>query len=343
MAHKKCYTLGDIAELLELSLIGDATCEITGLGTLKGAVPGQLSFLSNAAYIDQLADSTASAVILSEDFLDRWSGNALVSSSPYVAFARASALFVADHRSSHDVHPSAVIADSARVADGVSVGANAVIGENTSIAAGTVIGSGCVIGDDVVIGRGCRLYANVTLYPDTVLGDAVVIHSATVIGADGFGYAFDGEKSVKIHQLGGVRIGDQVEIGAGTTIDRGAIEDTVIEQGVKIDNQVQIGHNCRIGEHTVICGCTAIAGSASIGKYCVLGGASGVVGHISLADGVQVSAMSLVDREITSAGVYSSGTGFMPTPQWKRNTVRFKQLDSIARRLKELEKLTDTE
>lgn len=343
MAHNKCYTLGEIAELLDLSLRGDASCEITGLGTLKGAIPGQLSFLSNSSYTDQLANCAASAVILSEDFLDRWSGNALVSKSPYVAFARASALFIADHQSGTGVHPSAVIAESATVADGVSIGANAVIGERVTIAADTVIGSGCVIADDVDIGRSCRLYANVTLYSDTVLGDKVVIHSGTVIGADGFGYAFDGEKSVKIHQLGGVRIGDHVEIGAGTTIDRGAIEDTVIGSGVKIDNQVQIGHNCQIGEHTVICGCTAIAGSAIIGKYCVLGGASGVVGHISLADGVQVSAMSLVDREITSAGVYSSGTGFMPTPQWKRNTVRFKQLDSIARRLKELEKTTDTE
>jgi UDP-3-O-[3-hydroxymyristoyl] glucosamine N-acyltransferase len=174
-----------------------------------------------------------------------------------------------------------------------------------------------------------------------VLGNRVTVHSTAVIGADGFGYAFDGQRSIKIHQLGSVRIGDDVEIGAGTTIDRGALDDTIIEQGVKIDNQVQIGHNCHIGEHTVICGCSAIAGSATIGKYCVLGGGSGVVGHLRIADGVQLSAMTLVDREITDPGVYSSGTGFMQTPQWKRNTVRFKQLDSIARRLKELEKQTD--
>jgi len=340
--QNKSYTLGDIADQLELELRGDAGCQITGLGTLKSAQAGQLSFLSNSSYIDQLADCRASAVMLSADLVDRWAGNALVTESPYVAFAHASRLFAAGVERSAGVHPSAFVADDAQLADGVTVAAHAVIESGVTIGKNSVIGSGSVVGAGARLGADCRLQANVTLYREVLLGDRVVVHSATVIGADGFGYAFDGERSVKIHQLGSVRIGDDVEIGAGTTIDRGAIDDTIIEHGVKIDNQVQIGHNCLIGAHTVICGCTAIAGSASIGKYCVLGGASGVVGHLQIADGVQVSAMSLVDREITEPGVYSSGTGFMKTAQWKRNTVRFKQLDSIARRLKELEKQTDT-
>jgi UDP-3-O-[3-hydroxymyristoyl] glucosamine N-acyltransferase len=185
------------------------------------------------------------------------------------------------------------------------------------------------------------LHANVTLYHSVYLGCRVCVHSNAVIGADGFGFAFDGEKNIKIQQLGRVRIGNDVDIGAGTTIDRGTIEDTIIDQGVKIDNQVQIGHNTHVGAHTVICGCTAIAGSAKIGKFCVLGGASGMVGHLSLADGVQVSAMSLVSRSITEPGAYSSGTGQMKLSDWKRAIVRFQQLDRMARRLKELERLTD--
>ena len=202
---------------------------------------------------------------------------------------------------------------------------------------GTIIGAGCYVGEDCELGDECRLHSNVTLYHGVKLGNRVVIHSAAVVGADGFGFAFDGTQSVKIRQLGGVSVGDDVEIGSGSTIDRGALDSTIIEQGVKIDNQVQIGHNCHIGAHTVICGCTAIAGSAEIGSYCVLGGASGVVGHIRIADRVRVGAMSLVSQSISEAGDYASGTGMMKTSQWRRNVVRFSQLDDIARRVKKIE------
>lgn len=342
MSHKKSYTLAEIAKRLDLKLVGDESCEIHALGTLSNAVSGQLSFLSNSSYIDQLADCQASAVILSEELAGRWSGNALIAANPYVAFAHATALFAPGNEVDAGVHPSALVAEDVQLDPSATVAAGAIIESGTRIAASAFIGPGCFVGADCIIGEASRLTANVTLYHGTVLGRQVVIHSGSVIGADGFGYAFDGKQSVKIHQLGAVRIGDEVEIGAGTTIDRGAIDDTVIGQGVKIDNQVQIGHNCHIGEHSVICGCVAIAGSARIGKYCVLGGASGVVGHLNIADGVQVSAMSLVDREITEPGVYSSGTGFMKTSQWKRSTVRFRQLDEMARKLKELEKRTDT-
>ena len=343
MTQIKSYRLGEVARRLNLQVVGDEDCEITGLGTLANAVAGELSFLSNSAYVDQLNDCRASAVILPQKYLSRWSGNALLAESPYVAFAHASALFAFGSEAQPGVHPSASVAIDAELADSVAIGANAVIESGAILGEGVQIGAGCYVGAGARIGANSILRANVTLYHDVQLGERVVIHSGTVIGADGFGYAFDGKTSVKIHQLGGVQIGDDVEIGAGTTIDRGAIDDTIIGQGVKIDNQVQIGHNCRIGDHSVICGCTAIAGSAVIGKYCVLGGASGMVGHLELVDGVQVSAMTLVDRSITEPGVYSSGTGFMKTTQWKRNSVRYRQLDSIARRLKELEKKTDTE
>jgi UDP-3-O-[3-hydroxymyristoyl] glucosamine N-acyltransferase len=170
------------------------------------------------------------------------------------------------------------------------------------------------------------------------MGSGVIVHSGTVIGSDGFGFAFDGSKSVKFHQLGGIVIGDDVEIGAGSTIDRGALDDTVIERGVKLDNMVHIGHNCRIGEHTVICGCSGLGGSTIVGKYCVLGGGVGVIGHLSIADRVQVSARTLISRTISEPGMYSSGTGQMKTAEWKRSIVRFEQLDSMAKRIKALEK-----
>jgi len=341
VAHNKSYTLGEIAELLDLKLVGDDQCEIRGLGTLLHASPGQLSFLSNPAYINQLSSTRASAVIVEDRFADACPQSALVSANPYVSFAQASALFDRTPESAAGIHASACVHASAQLDDSVSVGPHAVIEADVCVGANSVIGANSYLGRGATLGANCQLYNNVTLYHGVIVGNDAIIHTAAVIGADGFGFAFDGKKSVKIHQLGTVIVGDDVEIGAGTTIDRGAIDDTIIEQGVKIDNQVQIGHNCHIGEHSVICGCTAIAGSVKLGKYCVMGGASGAVGHITIADKVQVSAMSLVSQSIKEAGIYSSGTGHMKTKDWKRNIVRFAQLDSIAKRLKELEKTTD--
>ena len=339
----KSYTLGEIAKLLDVLLIGDDQVVINGLGTLSGAGAQQLSFLSNPAYIDQLSSCKASAVIISEKFSDICPTNKLISLAPYVTFAKASALFDLVPFPISRIHPTAIVHDSARLAEGVSVAANTVIGADVFIGANSEVGAGITIGEGSTLGENCKLHNGVTLYHKVSLGSNVIIHSGAIIGADGFGFAFDGKKSIKIHQLGSVRIADDVEIGAGTTIDRGTIEDTVIGLGVKIDNQVQIGHNCTIGNHTVICGCVAIAGSVRIGEYCLMGGASGAVGHISIADKVQVSAMSLVSSSITEAGMYSSGTGHMKTSLWKKLIVRFKQLDSIAKRLKELEKSTDKE
>ena len=337
----KSYSLGEIASRLNMRLIGDPDCQIQGLGTLASAKIGDISFLSNISYLRQLAKTSASAVIVEESQADLVPTNALIAEQPYVAFAYVSQLFAKQSEVAAGVHASASVADSVSLGEGVYIGANAVIEDDVEIGANSSVGPGTFIGRGVRLGEHCRLDAQVTLYHEVRIGSRVNIHSHAVIGADGFGFAFDGERSIKIQQLGAVWIGDDVDVGAGTTIDRGAIEDTIVEDGVKIDNQVQIGHNCHIGAHSVICGCTAIAGSAKIGRYCVLGGASGMVGHLSLADGVQVSAMSLVNKSITEPGTYSSGTGQMKIADWKRAIVRFQQLDSIARRLKDLEKLID--
>ena len=341
MSQKKSYTLEELATLLDAKLIGDAKCEIYGLGTLSNAKSGQLSFLSNPAYISQLATCQASAVIIDEKFAGSCTTNRLISPEPYLCFAKATSLFNFAPIVPSGIHPSAVIHATAQLADSVAIAANAVIESGVTIGAGTIVGAGSVVEANCRIGENCEIHSNVTLYHSVAIGSNVIIHSGAVIGADGFGFASDGKQSLKIYQLGSVQIGDSVDIGAGTTIDRGAIEDTIIEDGVKIDNQVQIGHNCRIGAHTIICGCTAIAGSVTIGKHCIMGGASGAVGHITIADRVQVSAMSLVSQSITEPGMYSSGTGHMKTSEWKRNIVRFQQLDSIAKRLKEIEKAID--
>ena len=341
MTHKTSYSLKEVAEFLAIDLDGDSECQIDGLGTLTGAGPSQLSFLSNKSYIGQLAQTSAAAVIVSKEFADKCPVHCLISEKPYVSFAQATALFLPESEKKPGVHESAVIAADVKLPASVSVAPNVVIEAGAEIGENCSIGAGCFIGKNSKVGANSVLHNRVTLYHGVSFGENAIVHSGAVIGADGFGFAFDGERSIKIHQLGGVVLGDDVEVGAGTTIDRGAIEDTIIGNGVKIDNQVQIGHNTRIGDHSVICGCTAIAGSATIGKYCVLGGASGMVGHLSIADGVQVSAMSLVNKSITEPGTYSSGTGQMKTSDWKRAVVRFQQLDGMARRLKDLELAND--
>lgn len=333
--------MAKLAELLDVKLIGDGQCEITGLATLQNAKPGQLSFLSNPSYADQLKSSRASAVLIDEKFLDACPCNKLVTSMPYVAFAKASQLFDEAPKPLAGIHDAASVDTSVVLGKNVSIAANAVLDANVTLGDDVVIGAGCYVGEGASIGAGCKLHSNVTLYHGVVLGKNVEIHSGAVIGADGFGFAFDGHKSVKIHQLGSVKIGDDVEIGANSTIDRGALEDTEIGVGVKIDNQVQIAHNCKIGDHSIICGCTGIAGSVTIGKHCIMGGASGAVGHITIADKVQVSAMTLVSQSISEPGMYSAGTIQAKTSEWKRNAIRFQQLDSIARRLKEIENSTD--
>ena len=342
MTQNTIYSLGEIASTLGLELVGDGLCKINSIGSLENAASGQISFLSNRSYISQLRKTQASAVILESKFANACATNALISDNPYVSFAQVTALFKPTLSCSSGIHESAVVSQSAIIDSSVSIGPNVVVEANVRIASGSVVGPNCYLGEGALIGEACHLQNNVSLYHRVKLGNSVMIHAGSVIGADGFGFASDGSKQVKIHQLGSVLIGNHVEIGACTTIDRGTIEDTVIGDGVKIDNQVQIGHNCRIGDHSVICGCTGIAGSVVIGKYCVMGGGSGVVGHISIADKVHISAMSLVSESILEPGIYSSGTWHMKTSDWKRSNVRFKQLDHIHKRVRELEKKNTT-
>lgn len=336
--HSSSYSLGELADQLGLTLEGDPDQLITGIATLASAEKGDLSFYHNKKFHTDLKKTGAGAVILPEEASADCPSNKLVAVNPYAAFARATQLFQTGSGAAAGIHESASIDPTASVGEGTSIGPNvvidahAVVGANCTIGANTVIGAGSRIGDDSL------LYPNVTIYQGVNCGSNAIIHSQVVIGSDGFGFARDGDRQVKIAQLGGVQIGQDVEIGAGTTIDRGALEDTIIGNGVKIDNQVQIAHNVRVGDNTVICGCSAIAGSSTIGKNCIIAGAVGIINHITIVDDVTVTAMSLVNSSIRKKGIYSSGTGFSETAEWKKNIVHFRQLNAFNQRLKALEK-----
>lgn len=309
-----------------------------GLAPLERAGPTQLTFLANTRYLPQLARTRAGAVILPPDLAPRCPVDSLHCTNPYLAYARASKLFCQAPAPSRGVHGSATVAAGAQVDAGASVGPRAVIEEGAEVARGAIVGAGAYIGCGSRIGEGSRIHPNAVIYHDVWVGRDCVIHSHAVLGADGFGFAQGPDGWEKIYQLGGVRIGDRVEIGAGSTVDRGALDHTVLEDGVIIDNLVQIGHNCRIGRNTAIAGCSGVAGSTTIGAGCTLAGGVGVVGHIDICDDVHITAMSMVTRSITEPGSYSSGTPLDATPKWKRNAVRFSQLESIARRLAALER-----
>lgn len=338
MTESKAHTLGELASRLGLELQGRADILITGVATLASAGPDQLSFYHNQRYFHDLQTTRAGAVILRPESAVSCRSACLLAANPYAAYARATALFAYRETMAPGVHPSAVIAPDAVVAPDAIVGPNVVVGAGSCIGSACRIDANCVIGSGSTLDEGCWLSPNVTLYHDVHLGRRVRIHSGSVVGSDGFGFAPDGSRHEKVEQLGGVRIGDDVEIGACSTIDRGALDDTVIEAGVKIDNQVQIAHNVRVGSNSIICGCSAIAGSSVIGKNCIIAGAVGVINHVQICDGVTVTAMSLVNQSITEPGVYSSGTGLDKAGNWKKNIVRFRQLDDIWRRLLRLEK-----
>lgn len=332
------YTLEQLADKLGVRFHGKAETLIEGVSSLGNARAGTITFLTNPRYRKHLADTPAAAVILKPEELEHCPVGALLSDNPYLTYAHASALFAPDYRLPVGLEPSAVVHPDARLGEGVTIGANAVVQAGAVLGDGVRIGAGCVVAHHARIGADSQLKANVTVYHDCEIGERAVIHSGAVIGADGFGFANDKGRWVKIHQLGRVVIGDDVEIGANTTIDRGAIEDTVIGNNVIIDNLVQVAHNVHIGDHSAIAGCVGIAGSAVIGKHCAFGGGAGILGHLEIADGVTVTAMSLVTNSIKEPGVYSSGTPLEPKSQWQKNYVRFKQLDDMARRVKALEK-----
>lgn len=330
-------TLGDLAKHIGAELQGDASIVIAGVQTLLQAKPGEIGFLANPTYRSQLLDTKASAVILSKATAAEAPCAVLIMDNPYLGFALATQLFDNRTKPSGNIHPSASIADNVEIGSNVTIGPNAVIGEYCKIGNNSEIGAATVIGEHSVLGESCILRANVTLYHDVVLGNNVQIHSGAVIGADGFGFAPDKGQWHKIAQLGGVRIGDNVEIGSNTCIDRGALGNTVIEDNVILDNLIQIGHNAKIGKGTAMAGSSGVAGSTVVGKHCIIGGQAGIAGHLNIADGVHITGMCMVTHSINEAGVYSSGIPQLPSKEWRKNTVRFKQLDSIARRLKKLE------
>ncbi len=315
------YRLQELADKVGARVVGDGDILIEGVATLEGeAAPASIGFLTNPRYRKYLPGTQVSAVILTEADVEHCPLPALVVGNPHVAYAHISQLFAPGRGGESGIHPSAVIDDSAEV-------------DSTAL-----IGPNCIIGNECNIGEDSRLAGNVTVYYGCHIGARALIHAGAVIGADGFGFANDAGVWVKVEQLGAVRIGDDVEIGANTTIDRGAVEDTVIEDGVKLDNLIQVGHNVCIGRYTAVASSTAIGGSTIIGEYCQIAGLVGFAGHLSVCDRVVVTGMSMVSHSITEPGVYSSGTPLDDNRQWRRNSVRFKQLDDMARRIKALEK-----
>jgi len=331
------YTATYLADLVQGELVG-GDCTITGIATLKKATSSQISFLSNNRYQSELESSQAAVVLLRPEMTSLAPQRAIAVNDPYLAYAKISQLFISAS-TQEGISKQACIAPTAIVSSSASIAAGAVIEAGARVGEHAVIGANAVVGRNASVGNGTQLAANVSIGYNVKIGERCIVHSGAVIGSDGFGFALSREGWQKIAQLGSVVIGDDVEIGACTTIDRGALEDTRIENGVKLDNQIQIAHNVVIGEHTAVAGGCAIAGSTRIGKRCTIAGMSGITGHLEIADGTHVTAMSLVSRSIKEPGAYSSGTAIEPHRQWKRNAVRFRQLDEMHKRILELEEL----
>ena len=335
------YRLGELAERLGAGLRGDPDVVVERVAALYAAGPRDVTFLSNRRYRPYLKETRAGAVILAPRFAGDCPVPALVLDNPYLGYARAATLLSPPPETAPGVAASAVIEQGARVAPDASVGAHCVVEAGASVGAGTSLGPGSFLGRCSSIGPRGRVAARVAICGNVTIGARVVVHPGAVIGADGFGIANDGGVWVKIPQLGGVRIGDDVEIGANTTIDRGALEDTVIEDGVKLDNLIQIGHNVRIGAHTAVAAGVAIGGSTRIGSRCTIAGAASVAGHLEIADDVHITATSAVPKSIGRAGVYSSGMPVRESRVWRRNVARLGRLDDMARRLRALERKLD--
>jgi len=331
-------TLGELAQRFDLQLAGDARHPVAGLATLAEAGPDKVSFLANKKYAEQLATTRAAAVIIHPELAEQCPVATLATPDPYLAFARLTALFDRSPAGSGGIHPEATVSAEARVAESASIAANAVIESGAEIGEGAFIGANCYVGEHSRVGANSRINPGVVIYHDVHLGEGCIVHGQAVLGGDGFGFAPAETGWVKIHQLGGVRIGNRVEIGACTTIDRGALEHTVLEDGVIIDNQVHVAHNCRIGKNTAIAGCTGMAGSTIIGANCTIAGGVGLVGHIEICDGAHITGMTMVTRSIKEPGVYSSGVPMAANRDWRKNAVRFSQLESIHKRLVALEK-----
>ncbi len=336
--ERTAYRLADIVARFGGQVMGDAETRVRQIGTLEHAVEGQIAFLANAKYRKQLEGSKASAVILSKAEADATALPRIVCDNPYTYFAKLSAFLNPLPECVPGIHPSAVIGKGAKISPQAHIGPQVTVADGADIGAGTVVMAGCSIGEGAVLGENTRLYPNVTVYHGCVIGSHVIVHSGAVIGSDGFGMAWDNGRWLKIQQIGRVLIGDHVEIGANTTIDRGALDDTVIEEDVKLDNQIQVAHNVRIGAHTAIAGCVGIAGSTTIGKYCRIGGSAGIIGHLQIADNVEIGSFTLVSKSVTEAGSYAGVYPFSKNDEWRSNAVHLRHLGELVKRVKALEK-----
>jgi UDP-3-O-[3-hydroxymyristoyl] glucosamine N-acyltransferase len=321
------FTLGELAVRYGLTLRGEPGVTVRSVATLSRAEPGTLSFLANSRYRKLLDTTRASAVVLSPDDEPHSPVPALIHANPYLAYARIAGLLHPAPSRAAGIHPSAVVGSRAKVAASASIGPLAVVEDDAEVGERAAIGPGCIVQTGAKIGADSVLVSHVNLYPGVTLGERCLLHAGAVVGGDGFGFAANAGAWVKVPQVGGVRIGDDVEIGANTTIDRGAIDDTVVENGVKLDNQIQVGHNVVIGAHTAIAACTGISGSTVIGRRCMIGGMVGFAGHLTIADDVVVTGCSLVSASIKKAGSYSSGMPTVETRLWRRMVAHLRRLD----------------
>jgi len=335
---KPAVTPSELVARLGGVLRGDGDTPLSGVGTLAAAGPQDLSFLANARYRRHLAGTRAGCVVLVEDDLPQCPGTAIVTDDPYAYYARAAALIVPKPQVRPGVHPDASVHPQARIDAAAWIGPGAVVGAGAEIDGRVFVGPGCVIGDNVRIGEDTRLEASVTVIAAARIGRRCILHPGVVVGGDGFGVAWSGSGWIKVPQLGSVAIGDDVEIGSNTAIDRGAIDDTVIGEGVKLDNLIQIGHNVRIGANTVVAGCTGISGSTTVGSHCLIGGQVGIAGHLTIADGAVITGKTLVNHSIKEAGRYSGALPMDESGRWRRNSARFRGLDELARRIIRLER-----
>ena len=329
--------LGDLANQLGVELHGDPQASVDHVAPLDRAGPGAIAFLSSPRYRPHLLTTRATAVVLAPEHVPECPAASLITKNPYLAFARAASLLHPMARPAAGVHPTAFVDSAASLAEDVSVGPQAVVLAGARIGAGTILAAAAHVGVDAEVGAGSMIGVNAVIGDRVVVGQRAIVHAGAVLGSDGFGFANDRGAWVKVPQLGTVRIGDDVEIGANTSIDRGALGDTVIEDGVKLDNLIHIAHNCRVGAQTAIAAGVGIAGSTTIGKRCVIAGMAGLTGHISIADGVTIMGMTTVSHSIKEPGAYSSGTQMAPSQKWRKNAVRFNRLDEMYRRLSELE------
>jgi UDP-3-O-[3-hydroxymyristoyl] glucosamine N-acyltransferase len=330
-------SLGSLASQFGCELIGDPGSEVSRVGTLANAGPGAISFLANPAYRSQLEATAATAVVIPPEAAEACPVDALLAADPYLTFARIATALHPRPQHAPGIHASAIVDPAAIVHETAHIAPLAVIQAGSTVGPGVYVGPGSVVGTNCSIGEASHLSANVTLVDDVSIGSRAIVHAGVVIGADGFGHKWAETGWLKVPQVGGVRIGDDVEIGACTSIDRGSIDDTVIGSGVRLDNQIQIAHNCSIGEHTVIASGVGVSGSVTIGKRCIVGGKAGFVGHISVCDDAVITGAAVVTKDITQPGVYSSAFSAEKDSVWKRRVARFRRLDSLAKRVAALE------